>query len=543
MKKTLLLFLAFLSSLSFAEDIDLNFKAILDRIPVEEIEELPVHDRGRFKPFQTHAREKMLYITGKYSPMGHSATQMYLALIVAPEMTSQTMPLINIRSVKVRKLLGFSNDQRSVSLKALGSTRLEAIASPLIARERENARLLSTDEKELLELFGQYWAMQGVVTGRDFFESLSVTGHGEGGEDKDEVVLGTSFLKALSGEDRVTTLEALSALKEKMQATMIKIEGESAKAKIPLEILYNEMRLFFVASLLFFATFFFSFTGKGKFILLESKARWLTFVPVFLLLAGFSIRVFITGFAPVTNMYGTMIWVAFGMSFFSTLLYLIYKSLDILRVSWFASGVFLILTESIPLTLSPDLDPIVAVLRSNMWLTLHVLTIVISYSAFTIAMMLGNYVLIHGFFKGHNSDFNLNTISHYVYRLIQLGVFLITAGIILGGVWADYSWGRFWGWDPKETCALIADIGYLILLHGRFAGWVTPYRLAFLAPVAYFLVVFAWYGVNFILAAGLHSYGFSSGGVTVVLTYVIVQLLILGMAHVRNLTSRRQAPV
>ena len=117
-----------------------------------------------------------------------------------------------------------------------------------------------------------------------------------------------------------------------------------------------------------------------------------------------------------------------------------------------------------------------------------------------------------------------------VYRMVQLGVFLLSVGIILGGVWADYSWGRFWGWDPKETWALIADIGFLLLLHGRFVGWIGPYALLAWSPIAYLLVIMAWYGVNFILATGLHSYGFSSGGAKLVVTYMVSQVTLVVIA-------------
>ena len=113
--------------------------------------------------------------------------------------------------------------------------------------------------------------------------------------------------------------------------------------------------------------------------------------------------------------------------------------------------------------------------------------------------------------------------SRFTYKAIQVGVLLLAAGTILGGVWADYSWGRFWGWDPKEVWALVALLGYLSVLHARFAGWVGQRGLAALAVSCFALVVMAWYGVNFVLGAGLHSYGFG-GGVGYVLAVVAVQL-------------------
>ena len=103
-------------------------------------------------------------------------------------------------------------------------------------------------------------------------------------------------------------------------------------------------------------------------------------------------------------------------------------------------------------------------------------------------------------------------LSNFVYRAMQVGVLLIAAGTILGGVWADYSWGRFWGWDPKEVWALITLLVYLVPLHGRFAGWVSTFGLVAASVVCFLSVIMAWYGVNFVLGVGLHSYGFVEGG-------------------------------
>ena len=106
----------------------------------------------------------------------------------------------------------------------------------------------------------------------------------------------------------------------------------------------------------------------------------------------------------------------------------------------------------------------------------------------------------------------IKPLANFIYRTMQVGVLLIAAGTILGGVWADYSWGRFWGWDPKEVWALITLLVYLIPLHGRFAGWVNTFGLVMASVVCFLSVVMAWYGVNFVLGVGLHSYGFVEGG-------------------------------
>src|SRR5206468_12318982 len=99
----------------------------------------------------------------------------------------------------------------------------------------------------------------------------------------------------------------------------------------------------------------------------------------------------------------------------------------------------------------------------------------------------------------------IKPLANFIYRAMQVGVLLIAAGTILGGVWADYSWGRLWGWDPKEVWALITLLVYLIPLHGRFAGWVNTFGLLVASVFRFLSVIMAWYGVNFVLGVGLHS--------------------------------------
>ena len=124
----------------------------------------------------------------------------------------------------------------------------------------------------------------------------------------------------------------------------------------------------------------------------------------------------------------------------------------------------------------------------------------------------------------------IKPLSNFIYRAMQVGVLLIAAGTILGGVWADYSWGRFWGWDPKEVWALITLLVYLVPLHGRFAGWVNTFGLVVASVVCFLSVVMAWYGVNFVLGVGLHSYGFTEGGSQGMMSMIIAAVLALPAA-------------
>ncbi len=185
-------------------------------------------------------------------------------------------------------------------------------------------------------------------------------------------------------------------------------------------------------------------------------------------------------------------------------------------------------------------DSLSPVLRNNFWLTVHVLTIVTSYGAGALAWVMA--VLAMGYYlfgkyrdveptrkrPGHapasqqagepveafrRPPEQTAALANYIYKSFQVAVLLLAAGTILGGLWADVSWGRFWGWDPKEIWALISLLVYLVILHGRYVGMFGNFGMAVGAMAGMTAIAFSWFGVNFILGAGLHSYGFVDEGV------------------------------
>lgn len=261
------------------------------------------------------------------------------------------------------------------------------------------------------------------------------------------------------------------------------------------------------------------------------QAGWVFAILAFLVHTyGFALRVYLTGRPPVSNMYESVVWVSWGCFVFSMIFESIYRRKFILIAGSVVGVICLIVADLAPTILDSSLQPLEPVLRSNMWLTIHVLTITLSYSAFFLAWGLGNIglgFLLRGFSA---NDERVRVLVMSIYRAIQVGVVLLAAGIILGGIWADYSWGRFWGWDPKETWAFIALLGYLATLHGRLVGWVKNIGMMVMAVVAFNLVVMAWYGVNFVLGAGLHTYGMGAGGVQYVAAFVVCNLIFVGYA-------------
>ena len=247
------------------------------------------------------------------------------------------------------------------------------------------------------------------------------------------------------------------------------------------------------------------------------------------MLAGFGMRMAISGRAPVTNMYESVIYLGLGVAVFGLIFEILSRKRYVLAAAAALATIALILADNCPAVLDPGMRPLPPVLRNNFWLITHVMTITLSYAAFALALGISNITLGYYLF-GADKRAEVAALSKFTYKTLQVGVLLLAVGTILGGVWADYAWGRFWGWDPKEVWALIALLGYLAVLHAKYVGWVGNLGLASLSVICFELVVMAWYGVNFILGAGLHSYGFGGGGQGYVYGAIAVQLVYVAAA-------------
>ncbi len=257
--------------------------------------------------------------------------------------------------------------------------------------------------------------------------------------------------------------------------------------------------------------------------------------------AAITMRCMIAGRPPVTNMYESIIWVSFAVSLFGMIFFARYRTPVYLLAALPVSLLSLLLVHQLPIAMPASIDPLVPVLRDNFWLTIHVLTITLSYAAFALAMGFG-HILLWRYARNPVLARADQPMHFWLYRVLQLGVILLAAGTILGGVWANYSWGRFWGWDPKETWALIALLCYILTLHGRLAGWWTQFGLVVASVVCFLAVLMAWYGVNFVLGKGLHSYGFGLGGETYVVSFVVADLLFVAFATWRYRSTKPPRP-
>ena len=185
------------------------------------------------------------------------------------------------------------------------------------------------------------------------------------------------------------------------------------------------------------------------------------------------------------------------------------------------------------------------ILRDNFWLAVHVVTIMASYASAAIALILGNIALGYYLFGTYHQNQPPRPVPlspDFIYTAIRITVLLLAAGTILGAFWADMAWGRFWAWDPKEVWALISLLVYILILHARYIGWSGDFGMALAAVLGATAVLFTWYGVNFLLGSGMHSYGSGAGGQWAVGGAVAIQWLFLAAAGTRYWieTGRRE---
>ncbi|MBI4970986.1 MAG: cytochrome c biogenesis protein CcsA [Candidatus Omnitrophica bacterium] len=495
---------------------------------IKSLEKMAVQSGGRIKPFSSFSKEVVLYVTGKERFAGKDANTLLLEWIAKPEQW-EAQPLIPVSNQALRTFLGIPAETKRVSPHFLSSSRVFLDSVAQIDAKQSQGEVLSTVDKAEIELYQKMSLFYASCEGKNW----SVIPNPSSPHDK---WLSIDMIKT---DQRIGSLAVpLNTMLESYrsndpvkfkQASEEFINRLGLQNSFTLEIQYNHLRPFGWAwhlYLLGFLIFLINFVLKKSFL------SWIGVGSVilgFLLHTyGFVLRCIISGRPPVSNMYESVIWVSWAAVLFAVILFFVYRSTYVTLAASAIAAVGLILADSLPAVLDPSISPLEPVLRNNFWLTIHVLTITLSYGAFALALAIAHISLLMHVFQTKNENL-LRIITEFLYRALQIGVVLLAAGTILGGVWANYSWGRFWGWDPKETWALIALLGYLAILHCRYVGWIGPFGLAVGASVAFLGVLMAWYGVNFVLAAGLHSYGFAGGGLPYVGAFVIADLLLVAL--------------
>lgn len=241
---------------------------------------------------------------------------------------------------------------------------------------------------------------------------------------------------------------------------------------------------------------------------------------------------------PVGNLYDTIVFIGAIAVFLCLITEWMTKRRFALGLAPIVGTLLIILSRRYELGEAKDhMDPLVAVLDSKFWLSTHVITIALGYCAGLAAAVLScAYVLMRGLNLDEGDKDLRRSLTRATYGIICLTLFLSLVGTVLGGIWANYSWGRFWGWDPKENGALMIVLWTLAILHARLGGYIKEWGLHLASLFTACVVVFSWWHVNF-LGVGLHNYGFTSGKGTI-WTFYIVILVLMAFATIVMLVEK-----
>ena len=484
----------------------------------KELDTMPILQNGRLKPLYVHSKETFSLLGIKVKgPLTPTQTYCLLSLegLKVPNDLNLQTP---IQHIKLRKFLELKEDQKTVSFKTL-LKKAEKLRIKLMRMKEE-----TSEKKAFQKIFNKIHLYNSIRTSNDWTlfdkDKTGGTTWPVLGSYLTEKRVKKTFENYPSENPIVKTL--LLTKKDYIQklGDRYLVEYHFVKANLPFWCLI--LSLVTLASMTLFRK-------RLGFILICSGATFL------LQLIMMVLRIYISGRAPITNMYETVFFSGFGCLALGLLIGHLKKEKVFVFIGVGYNILTLLMINFADGMLNEQISPLVPVLRDNFWLSTHVTTIIMSYGALAMSWVLGNSILVKKCFFGISKE-EEKYLSEKVYTCLKWGTILLAAGVILGGVWADYSWGRFWGWDPKETWSLIVLCIYMAILHGRSTSWIPTKRFIPLVSGAFMSVIMAWFGVNYILASGLHSYGFSEGGAIFIGSFFAVQSLFLIFATLKTKT-------
>ncbi len=310
------------------------------------------------------------------------------------------------------------------------------------------------------------------------------------------------------------------------QLTLRQLEpGKSAKAAF--EVFFNRFDPFTICMALYILAFLLVCTyaiagGRGF-----ANAALAVVILTFLVhTVGLVCRVYISGRPPVTNLYSSAVFIAWGAVALGIGLELVYRN----GIGSFKAAIIgfapLLIADRLAHRDADTMGQLQAVLDTNFWLATHVVCVTLGYAATFLAGVLSIGFVLGNLLTGGLKSDTRKELARMTYGVICFAMIFSFVGTILGGIWADQSWGRFWGWDPKENGAVLIVLWNALILHARWGGLVKDRGIALLAIFGNVITSWSWFGTN-MLGIGLHSYGFMGQAFVVLTAFVVSQLILI----------------
>jgi ABC-type transport system involved in cytochrome c biogenesis permease subunit len=388
------------------------------------------------------------------------------------------------------------------------------------------------------------------------FSYLLVVAPPAGGNENDWLTTGAALMRVKSPETIPASVSALADMGDAFRANdparflkvtreyagWLNIEHPEWAGRTSYELRFNQMQPFYHSMVLYVGAFL---LACASWLCCPQGLRKSAFLLLLLALAvhsfGMFSRMWLQGRPPVTNLYSSAIFVGWGAVVLGLVLERLYRD----GIGAASSGMvgFITLIIAHHLGSSGDtLEMMQAVLDSNIWLATHVVVITAGYSAMFLAGFLAIVYVLLGLFTRLLTRDAAKRLTGMVYGIVCFATLFSFVGTVLGGIWADQSWGRFWGWDPKENGALLIVLWCALILHARWGGFIRQRGIMAMAIFGNAITAFSWFGVN-MLGVGLHSYGFMDKAFPWLLGFVIAQgvLVLLTRLPAKTWRSFREA--
>ncbi|MCT7511381.1 cytochrome c biogenesis protein CcsA [Aliarcobacter cryaerophilus] len=482
---------------------------------------------GRMKPLATLNKEIVQKLSGKSSFMGMDANQIVLGMITRPDIWKD-VKIIKINTPKLKKFLGVPESEKYISFSEafgekndylLAKESEKALLTKPIERGTYEKDIIKVDEKlniiysvfngALLNIFPKVYDEQSVDDNFKWYSPIEAMQEFSG---QNQAAIG-SVVRGLFNStmdfdwNSANNYIDMIALYQDKVGTDIK----PTASKINAEIVFNKLDIFFNLTLAYvllgFIMVVLAFVVIFKPEFKPAKTTKIIFAILTILFAiqtfGMGYRWYLSGHAPWSDIYETLIYISWSAIFAGVIFFR--NSLLALGAATIIAGIFMFTAHLTDV--DPQITSLVPVLKSY-WLTIHVSILTASYGFFGLSAILGFLTLIMFIFRKNRP--HLDDVVKHVSAINEIsliiGLACITIGNFLGGVWANESWGRYWGWDPKETWAYVSIVVYALVIHLRFVKSLnTPYVLATASLLAFSSIMMTYLGVNFYLS-GMHSY-------------------------------------
>jgi len=495
-----------------------------------EFGKVPIQDGGRIKPFDTLARSSLMIISGGHQTIRAEAGNELPAIKwLLDVMTSR---LAENSVAEKHKVFRIENDQvlMFLGLKARPGYHYaieefaDKIGTNQIAQEAARAEKLEPsqrgkfDEKIIelarhLELYDELAQLQTVqvippqTPGGDWqplFEAIRAA-QAKGKDNPDVQVFG-QLLTAYAQGDIKGFNDEVAAYRQRMKS-LVPAEAQLST----FEVFFNDFDPFLLSMVLYVIVFLLACVALLVFRQpLNRAAFWLAVLTLLVHSSGLLSRMWIQGRpAPVTNLYSSAIFVGWGCLVLALVLEVLFRNGIGNIVAAVLGFLTMFLARYVFASGSDTMEMMQAVLDTNFWLATHVTCITFGYAATLVAGAIG---IVFIFLRLATPWLNKNVfriVATMIYGIVCFATFLSFTGTVLGGLWADQSWGRFWGWDPKENGALLVVLMNALILHARWGGMVKHNGMAMLAVCGNMIIGWSWIGTNQ-LGVGLHAYGFNN---------------------------------